>query len=55
MKVGCSLAYGLRISDAARFFHLEQDFVHHFALVLGDYMQELRQLGELVGFEVIEA
>ncbi len=55
MKVGCSLAYDLRISDAARFFQLEQDFGHHFALVLGDYRQELRQLSALVGFEVIEA
>jgi len=55
MKVGCSLGYDLRVSDAARFFRLEQDFGHHFALVLGDYLPELRQLGELVGFEVVEA
>ncbi len=55
MDVGCSLAYELRVADAEGFFRLEQDFGHHFALVLGDYVAQVHELGRLAGFEVVEA
>ncbi|MEA3402986.1 MAG: hypothetical protein U9R79_17225 [Armatimonadota bacterium] len=55
MDVGCSLAYHMRVDDAERFFRLEQDFGHHFALVLGDYLDQLEEVGRLAGFEVVEA
>ncbi|MGC9319894.1 MAG: hypothetical protein ACP5KN_17815 [Armatimonadota bacterium] len=55
MDVGCSLAYTMQVDDAERFFRLEQDFGHHFALVLGDHLQQLEELGRLAGFEVVEA
>lgn len=52
---GCSLSYHLRIADAAGFFRLQQDFGHHFALVFGSYVEDLKQSGLLAGFEVVEA
>jgi len=54
VESGCSLSYHLKIRDAVAFFRHEQDFGHHFALVFGDYVADLKQLGELVGFEVVE-
>ncbi len=53
MEVGCSLAYELRVPDARQLFELQQDFGHHFALVFGDHIADLKRLGSLVGFEVI--
>jgi len=55
MDVGCSMAYHIRVDDAERFFRLEQDFGHHFALVLGNYLEQLEEFGRLAGFEVVEA
>ena len=55
LDVGCSLGYELRIKDAAGFYRSQQDFGVHFGLVFGDYVQDLKELGSLAGFEVIEA
>jgi len=30
------------------------DFGHHLAMVYGDYTEDLRGLGKIVGFEVVE-
>jgi len=43
------------VRDARDFFHKEMDFGHHLAMVYGDYVDDLRYLGELVGFRVVEA
>jgi len=52
--VGCSLRAEIRVPDAVRLFHMEMNFGHHLAMVYGDYTEDLRDLGKIVGFEVIE-
>ncbi|HDM89121.1 MAG TPA: hypothetical protein ENG65_03930 [Candidatus Bathyarchaeota archaeon] len=54
-KVGCSLRAEIKVRDARDFFHKEMDFGHHLAMVYGDYVDDLRYLGDLVGFRVVEA
>lgn len=53
--IGCSLGYEMKVRDARGFFRQMQDFGHHFGLVFGDYVQDLKELGPLAGFEVVEA
>ena len=52
--VGCSLRAEIRVPDAVELFHKEMDFGHHLAMVYGDYIEDLKDLGEIVGFEVVE-
>ena len=54
-KVGCSLAAHIKVPDIISLFQKEADFGHHLAMVYGDYTQELKDLGKLIGFKVIEA
>ena len=54
-EVGCSLRAEIKVRDARDFFRKEMDFGHHLAMVYGDYVEDLRYLGELVGFRVVEA
>ena len=54
-EVGCSLRAEIKVRDARDFFHKEMDFGHHLAMVYGDYTDDLKYLGELVGFRVVEA
>jgi len=53
MDVGCALRYEMKIGDATAFFRRMQDFGHHFAMVFGDYVADLKQLGALAGFDVV--
>jgi len=55
VDVSCSLGYQMKVRDAVGFFRHEQDFGHHFALVFGDYVEDLKELGLLAGFDVVEA
>ena len=52
--VGCSLRAEIRVPDAVELFHKEMDFGHHLAMVYGDYTEDLKDLGKIVGFEVVE-
>ena len=54
-RVGCSLSAHVKVRDAVELLHKEVDFGHHLALVYGDYTEELRELGRMMGIEVIEA
>lgn len=54
-EVGCSLRVNVRVADVVDLFHKEADFGHHLVMVYGDYAQELKDLGILMGFEVVEA
>ena len=36
------------------FFHEQANTGHHLAVVYGDYTQELKGLGDLMNFEVVE-
>ncbi len=53
-EIGCSLGVEIKVSDAMRYFHLSSDFGHHLAMVYGDYIEKVRKLGDLMGFEVID-
>ena len=50
----CSLGLEIRVSNAMRYFHLSSDFGHHLAMVYGDYTEEVKKLGNLMNFEVVE-
>ncbi len=50
---GCGLTIHVKIPDAARFFKEQANTGHHLSVVYGDYTQELKQLGEIMGFETI--
>lgn len=54
-RVGCALSAHVKVRDVVDVFHKELDFGHHLAVVYGDYMDEVRELGEMMGLEVIEA
>ena len=53
-KVGCILMAHVKVPDVVNLFHKAHDFNHHHAMVYGDYTQKLRELGEMMGFEVVE-
>jgi len=53
-KVGCSLRAEIKVSDAVKLFHEEAEFGHHLAMVYGDYVNMLKDLGKIIGFNVIE-
>jgi len=53
-KVGCSLRAEIKVSDAVKLFHEEAEFGHHLAMVYGDYVNMLKDLGKIIGFDVIE-
>ncbi len=54
-KVGCSLSAHIKVRDIVDLFHKELDFGHHLAMVYGDYVDPVKQLGQMMGFEVVEA
>ena len=54
-QVGCSLSAHVKVRDIVDLFHKELDFGHHLAMVYGDYVQEVRELGEMMDFETVEA
>jgi len=53
--VGCTFSVLIRVSDVTDFFHKAANFGNHCAMVYGDYIQELRELGDLMRFGVVEA
>ncbi|MGC9349564.1 MAG: hypothetical protein ACP5JG_15610 [Anaerolineae bacterium] len=52
---GCAQSVTCSIADGKGFLREQQNFGHHLALVLGDYMDDITLLGELMGFDVIVA
>ncbi len=50
---GCAQRVTLAVQDSGEILYQMQDFGHHLALVLGDYTGQIRQLGDLMGFEVV--
>jgi len=53
-QVGCSLRVHVKVRDIADLFRKEMDFGHHLAVVYGDYVQDIQELGQMMGFEVVE-
>jgi hypothetical protein len=54
-QVGCSLSVHVKVRDIVDLFKKELDFGHHLAVAYGDYVDDIKELGELIGFEVMEA
>jgi len=54
-NIGCSLRALIEVPDITGFFRKTANFGNHSAVVYGDYIQELRELGDLMNFEVVEA
>ncbi|MEA3406787.1 MAG: hypothetical protein U9R48_01745 [Chloroflexota bacterium] len=53
-EVGCSLRVHLKVRDIVDLFHKELEFGHHLAMVYGDYVEDVKELGQMMGFEVVE-
>ena len=53
-EIGCSLRALIKIPNVRKLFHEEADFGHHLAMVYGDYIQELKDLGRLMRFDILE-
>nr|WP_304971125.1 hypothetical protein [uncultured Schaedlerella sp.] len=53
-EVYCSPYYYIQMDDARRYMHHLAGFGHHQVLVFGDYMQELKDLAEVMNFKVLE-
>ena len=52
--VYCSPFYYIKMDDARGFMHQLAGFGHHQVLVFGDYTCMLHQIGEVMGFKVLE-
>ncbi len=53
-EVYCSPYYYIKMDDTREFMHNLAGFGHHQVLIFGDYMKQLKRLGRLMGFEVLE-
>jgi len=53
-EIGCTLRVYIKVKDVLKLFHEEINFGHHLAMVYGDYVQDLKDLGEIMKFKVIE-
>ncbi len=51
--IGCSFAVDIEINDVADVFEKEQDFGHHLAVVLGDYVDDVVRLGKITGLRIV--
>jgi L-fucose isomerase-like protein len=52
--IGCSLVVDVEVNDVVDLFEKEQDFGHHLAMVYGDYTDDIRRLGKLMGLGIEE-
>lgn len=53
--IGCSTGFYWKVADVRDFFKKELNFGHHYAWVYGNYIEELKDLGEVMGIEVVTA
>ena len=53
-EVYCSPYYYIKMNDARGFMHQLASFGHHQVLIFGDYTKMLHQIGEVMGFKVME-
>ncbi len=51
---GCSLGFKVKVPNALELYHKAADVGSHLAVVYGDYTQELRNLADLMKFELLE-
>jgi len=50
---GCANKVKIQLPNGYEFWRESQNFGHHLAMVFGDYTENIRDLGELMGFGVI--
>ncbi len=53
--IGCSLQAWLKFPDPRAYMHKQVDFGTHVIMAFGDYVEEFKQLGEILGMEVVDA
>jgi len=49
---GCEQSVTIKLNNCYEFWRASQNYGHHFSLVYGDYTQEIRDLGDMMKFEV---
>ncbi len=49
---GCEQSVTVKVPDCHELWRASQNYGHHFSLVYGDYTQEIRDLGDMMQFEV---
>ncbi len=54
-KVGCDTGLFFQVDNIKDFFEKQLDFGHHFAWVYGDYVEDIKDLGKILGIDVITA
>ncbi|MBO5460280.1 MAG: hypothetical protein J5983_00600 [Ruminococcus sp.] len=50
----CSPYYYIKMDDARTYMHNLAGFGHHQVLIFGDWMKQLKEIGKLMGFKVLE-
>jgi hypothetical protein len=53
-QISCTLSAYVQVKDIDDFFHKAADFGNHSVMLYGDYSGQLRRLGEIIPFEVVE-
>jgi hypothetical protein len=51
--IGCSQYVDIRIPNGYEFWRESQNFGHHLAFVYGDHVNQMRDLGDILNFEVL--
>jgi len=54
-EIGCGTGFYAQVSNVKDFFRKECEFGHHYAWVYGDIKEQLKDLGEILGIEVVTA
>ncbi|AQQ09692.1 L-fucose isomerase [Sedimentisphaera cyanobacteriorum] len=52
---GCSLGVNIQVKDIDDVFEKTQDYGSHLVMVYGDYTQQLKRLGKIMNFGVVQA
>jgi len=52
--IGCSLQAHLRLRDYRDFMYRQQDFGTHVAMAYGDYVEDVKKFGDVMGMEVVD-
>lgn len=56
LKPGCTMMVKYKVQNGKRLYDIEKDYGHHFALVFGDHIQELKDLAKVMhlGIDTVE-
>lgn len=51
-EIGCTLAADVEVSNVKDLLHRSADYGHHLAMIYGDYTEELKNLADIMDFEI---